>query len=581
MVQTRPKGRRRYESDATRSLSVLKTLRTFFDVRSARVKMQALQKLQRAKLLSTRELLDYHEYLCFARAYPDNQIIFTHAEHELQHFGERVLLYISNSDDDDLELLEDTGLTQTNVVHAPSYDLARILTSWFPTRLSIAWDYVGKSTKNNLGGLLPLVVTWQENDTFDNDPHLDVRKWLSKAHRSGNRTDLEDLLDMLEHSGLPDSIRSHLYDSLQLQTRWDLGDSNASRSRTRVPCRTLFYQQEPILGRASDLRSVIREPGLKLKHLSPAEGRTYARLINEVLAVRYRELHPVTYANPHEVYVAEPGRGVQIAIFGTRPEARLPLESDFGAMLVRNGIPVGYGVGATLFERVEIAMNMFPTFRSGESSFIIEQFFRIFYHHFGSRLFLVRSRQMGDGDDEPILSGAFWFYNKLGFRAMRKSVRNLAEQERIRLDKNPGRRSSTGILKRLSKSDVYFNADGSAELPDAELSVADLGRAVTGYIAKRYDGNRELAVHDSAKHLRTVLGVGNLVSWPKDEVTALERLAPLICAIPDLTDWSPEEKVRLIRLIRAKGATCERTFVLSCIAHGRFKNALLSLAAMK
>ena len=163
--------------------------------------------------------------------------------------------------------------------------------------------------------------------------------------------------------------------------------------------------------------------------MPPSQGKQLVRKVSEVLSVRFRELFPLTNANPAEVYLCEPGRGLQMYIYGSLPEARLPLEANFGAMFTRNGLPVGYGVGVVLFDRVEIAVNVFPAFRSGESAFLIEQFFRVFYHHFGSRLFLVQRGQMGYGDDEPLKSGAFWFYYKLGFRALDAGVRDLAEQE--------------------------------------------------------------------------------------------------------------------------------------------------------
>ena len=62
-------------------------------------------------------------------------------------------------------------------------------------------------------------------------------------------------------------------------------------------------------------------------------------------------------AHPAEVYVNEPGRGVQIVLYGMEPEMRLPFETNWGYMLVRNGVPVGYGVAANWFDRAEIAID--------------------------------------------------------------------------------------------------------------------------------------------------------------------------------------------------------------------------------
>jgi hypothetical protein len=269
---------------------------------------------------------------------------------------------------------------------------------------------------------------------------------------------------------------------------------------------------------------------------------------------------------------------VQIFIYGARPEIRLPLESNFGAMLVRNGLPVGYGVGATLFDRVEIAINVFPAFRSGESSFIIEHFFKLFHHHFGSNVLLVRSRQMGDGDNEPLQSGAFWFYYKLGFRAIDPKVRRLAEQEHEVIRRNKGYRTPLRTLKRLAKSDVFFHVDPSKMDSYREFPIVNLGYVVTKFFADEFDGNRNVGSQRSMSEVGRRLGIRGLNRWSTDEVTAFERMAPLLANIPDLEDWTVRERASLVRIIRAKGSTHERDFLLLSNQHTRFKAALEELA---
>ena len=74
-----------------------------------------------------------------------------------------------------------------------------------------------------------------------------------------------------------------------------------------------------------------------LRRLSAAEGRRYVADIREVLAARVRELYPLAGASPDEVYLYEPGRGLQLVIYGSAPAIRLPHESNMGAMFVRNG----------------------------------------------------------------------------------------------------------------------------------------------------------------------------------------------------------------------------------------------------
>jgi hypothetical protein len=276
--------------------------------------------------------------------------------------------------------------------------------------------------------------------------------------------------------------------------------------------------------------------------------------------------------------VNEPGRGLSIIVFGARPEIRLPLESNFGALLVRNGMPVGYGVAATLFDRVEIAINIFPAFRTGESPFAIEQFFRIFYHHFGSRVFLARSAQMGHHEEEALHSGAFWFYNKLGFRAIDRRVRKLAEKEYDKIQRRLKYRTPIRQMKKLARSDVFFHVDPNGMNSWQELSIVNLSYLVTQYFADRFDGDRRRGIPQSVSKIVSILKIHDLNRWPRNATIALERMSPLIANIPGLATWSRSEKEGLIRVIRSKGGLRERSFVLYSNRHCKFKAALEQMA---
>jgi len=330
--------------------------------------------------------------------------------------------------------------------------------------------------------------------------------------------------------------------------------------------------------RSDSLRSELVKPSAKLQTLSLAEGQKYVRAVNEVLAVRNRELFPLTSANPEEVYLYKPGRGLTIAVYGMAPDLRLPMETNYGALLMRNGIPIGYGVAAVLFDRVEIAINMFPAFRAGESAYVIEQFFRMFYRHFGSRLFLVRNTQMGYGEEEALHSGAFWFYYKLGFRAVITKVRKLAERENAKAKKRKGYRTPLSTMKRLAISDVFFHVDLDKMGKFTETSIINLGYKVTDYYTKKCQSNRNFGTIKTVGALSKLLKIKDLSAWTENERVGFNRLAPLIASIPNLGVWSREEKSSLVNIIRAKGSKRERKFVLLSKRHLKFKAVVEKLA---
>jgi len=553
-------------------LSQLESLRLRFDREAVTTKLKLIGYLRSRGMKTCSDLLTYHELLCFLRAYPDSRRLLNIVEQELRGFGRRVHFLLH--EDKSAAALTDTGIVNTAVEHPFSLELTRLLLKQSPKTLEIDWVNSDEEETGKLMEILPLLVAWQENDIIDNDDDLTARAFLRRARPKTARSDLETLVKMLTTSNLPPEIQRHLFESAEIQSRWNLRDSPASRTLARATGGRLFFQTEPLRPRSRDLRTEILSAPTRLQHLTIRDGETAVRLVNEVLAVRSRELFCITFADPAEVYMVEPGRGVKIYLFGSRPEVRLPLEANFGALLVRNGMPIGYGVAACLFERVEIAINVFPTFRAGESPFIIEQFFKTFYHHFGSRVFVVRSRQMGDGDDEPIQAGSFWFYYKLGFRAVRPAIRALAEQEYRRIVRNPEHRSTVAMLRRLSKSDVFLHIDPQQMKKLDELSVARLGYAVTNAIVARFEGNRVAAAGQSVRSQAKILKLTDYPSWTEDEMNAFLRLGPLLTAIPEIRNWNRSEKEALGQLIRAKGKPLERQFVLQSIKHTEFRKAL-------
>lgn len=512
------------------------------------------------------------------RAYPDSAAVLKLVENELRSFEKRVLEYESGTRDRQGEKLADSGIVGTITTHLYSYEMSRLLTRVHKNALAFDWEDEDDDEANGVFELLPILVSWQENDTIDNDEEFLTREWLQLARGRKQRCELETVLGLMDSADLPGDVKRHLWDKFEPPIRWDLTGSSASRTLKRLPGGRIFYQTEPMKSRTRDFRASLSAPGAKLVALNKSQGLKYVQAVNEMLAVRNRELFPVTHANPSEVYTVDPGRGLRIAIFGARMEVRLPLESNFGMLLVRNGLPVGYGIAATLFDRVEIAINVFPAFRAGESSFIIEQVFKTFYHHFGSRVFVVRSTQMGHGEEEALHSGAFWFYFKLGCRAVNQRIRRMADREFARILSTPGYRVPLSRMKRLAKTDVFLHADPDQMESWQEMAVMNIGRAVTSLFAQKFNGDRRRGTDQAVKRAVKVLGIGSFKKWRADEQLALRRLAPLVMCIPGIGRWSRPDKQLLAEIIRAKGGTRERTFVRLSNQHAAFRKALEKLA---
>jgi len=65
----------------------------------------------------------------------------------------------------------------------------------------------------------------------------------------------------------------------------------------------------------------------------------------------------------------------------------------------------------------------------GETAWIYAQTLRLLQHLHGTNAISVYPYQIGDENEEAIVSGAFWFYRKLGFRSMNPGLEKLAQAE--------------------------------------------------------------------------------------------------------------------------------------------------------
>ncbi|MGE3705282.1 MAG: hypothetical protein AB7I13_08430, partial [Vicinamibacterales bacterium] len=532
-------------------LATLHALRTQFGPDARRRKL-ALMRRARPPLSDPELLVEHHDLLLFLLAYADDRKTAAEADRRLRLFQRDVRRYRSASGDASARELDDSGVVDTAVGHVYSFRLARALSARHPRAVEIDWESYWKSETANIPIALVPAMLWHESDAVDNDEAFNEQSWLERSRGSGARTCLATLLTLFASSGLPEAVQEHLYDQAEIPLRWNLQASAGSRTWKRVAGGPRFWQTTPLLGRSKDLRAALSAPSPPLRPVSKAVGRRLVADIHDVLAARVRELYPLAGASSEEVYVYRPGRGLEIVVFGCDPAIRLPHESNMGAMFVRNGVPVGYGLGALLFHRGEMAINIFPAYRSGESAFLIEEFFRLFVHHFGVRTLVVSRYQVGDGNDEGLESGSFWFYYKLGFRPADAAVRALAARQARRIAADPAYRSSREMLKRLARSDMYFHLDPSWTHAHEPISLADLGYAVTRLVVRKYGGDRTAAVAGAIRNLANVLPLGSLASWTSGERLGLERLAPLVEAMGGVGRWPAADRRTLARWLRAK-----------------------------
>jgi hypothetical protein len=255
-----------------------------------------------------------------------------------------------------------------------------------------------------------------------------------------------------------------------------------------------------------------------------------------------------------------------------RPLRRLSLESEYFFLGLKNNIPVTYGSGTVCFDQVEVAANIFSSFRQGESTFIYAQLMRAFYQIFGTNSFLVQKFQIGaEENTDALKSGAFWFYHKLGFHPIDKKITKFAEEENRKRQRTKGYRSSTQALEKLATSDMRFSVKGSTTIAD-KLSLPGLALLMSEYLSENTNTLKQ--VNEACKTLH----INDLSGWTRPERYWFEQFCPLVLHIPDISNWTKSEREELAVLIKAKGSPSEFEYIRRWNKHKGFQKALFALS---
>ncbi|HKG21473.1 MAG TPA: hypothetical protein VKC34_06205, partial [Blastocatellia bacterium] len=301
-------------------------------------------------------------------------------------------------------------------------------------------------------------------------------------------------------------------------------------------------------------------------------------MLREATASRYRELYGITHGDPDGVVQASVGRGVEILLWGLPRDRRLPLRAYHSGFTLKNGVPVDYIEGISLFDRMELGFNLFYTFRDGESAWIYAQVLRVLRRVSGAACFSVDPYQIGFNNDEAIESGAFWFYRKLGFRPTRPDLARITEREERKMGRRPGYKSPAETLRRLSQGNIVYEIPGSARGYWDKFHIRNLALAAERRTAARFDGDSEKLARASMEKVGKALGVA-ASSWRGPCYPAFSNLAPVLALIPDLSRWSEAEKRGVARIIRAKMSADESEYLLLLQKHSRLRDAIRELGS--
>ena len=551
-------------------------------VRHGRDSVGAVEKL----LVSLRDfhcsdaesLVRFHDALLFLHAFPQSRKVIQLTENLLAGIAQQVVRLRDSGVD--LELLDSeqfSGIAGTTISDTFTYDVACWLAQHYREQLKVDWDFdeQGRQMSVSLPRLLPLLAddSLVEADT----PYSD---WLRNA-AGGNSHILPWLLGRVEATHMNRLEKTAFYDALRIGVSWNLGDGDASRTLARRNPSTMYIHREPLIKRGQvALQDELRSQPIATRKLSRSEGEEALNMVRAALTVRGRELYGTTRGDPESVIEADLGRGVRMFLWGLPPGRRLPLRAYHAGLTVKNGIPINYIEGISLFEWMEVGFNTFYAYREGETAWIYSKVLHLLHQLTNVTCFSVYPYQLGDHNEEAIKSGAFWFYRKLGFRPGRPDLLKLTEREEAKLRSNPEHRTSARVLRKLAAAHVFYDfGEGPSGVWDT-FSVRNIGLAVQRRIAEEFNGDPDKMSRLGTAELAGILQV-DLASWNAIERSAFENFAVVLMLLPELRSWTHHEKQKLIQVILAKAGGDESDYLRLLQQHHELKSVLVVLGSLE
>lgn len=549
-----------------------------FGPREAKLVEGLLVRVTRGKFADAETLIRFHESLLFLRAYPHSPRILRIVEGELSSFSERVeLLDTSGADTTALLHPDISGITHTAVIDTFSYNIVRWLWRRHPTQLKFHWDWF--EDENRLAATWPRFMPLLEEDASV-EANVPYMEWLRAAsvRRGRGKDELTWLMQRFESLSLTDKKKAELYDSLKLYVRWT-PSYKATRTGMKLPVRQVYFHPKPLIQRRDiSLRDELESPPPVLKRLPVKDGRAILDMTRETSTIRYRELYGFTHGDASRVLQTSIGRGVELFMIGISPGLRLPLRAYHAAMIFKNGVPVGYFEGLSLFERMESGFNLYYSFRDGETAWIYARTLNFFRHLLGVTAFSLDPYQIGYENEEGIESGAFWFYRKLGFRPTRPELLELTLAEERKMSRRPAYRTSKAVLRRLASGPMIFELDESTVGDWDRFQVRGIGLAVQRRMAARFGGDAQKIRVASVEKVARTLGV-SLREWGEVELSALSDFAVVLELIPDLNRWSDSERQSMVGIIQAKTGAYEARYLKLMQRHPRLRAAMIKLGS--
>lgn len=448
-------------------------------------------------MANKKEIISGHQSLLFRLGYPQNETSFLEAKNEMSELCKSIKALPRHKKD----TLIGSGISFTETQGSYSFFLIKWLLARFPDQVSLhSLDESGVHPREVFKLILP-----EMEFELTADERSKPLKWLEKASGSKNKaTILKWIIRHIEKIPATELIRDQLFESLQLYTTIRPKEIDFSKSFGNTGLHKTFYHTDGIL-KKFDEHALINRKLPAPRNLSLKERSKIIETSRIALCLLNRETDPITYCNEEGILYYELEHGLSIALFSMLPAYRLPLESYIGFMMFKNGYPMAYGGGWLFGKRSLLGINIFESFRGGESAFVFAQLLRTYKNAFGANYFEVEPYQFGKDNPEGLHSGAFWFYYRFGFRPVDASLNDLATREFKKIQATKGYRTPIETLKLFTKSNVALNFSPGLKVQNP----SEISKFITQQIIEKFNSDRIAAEKWCNAKLKKELGLSS------------------------------------------------------------------------
>jgi len=529
------------------------------------MKLALLEQFARQRLGSARAMKRLHEALCFIRAYPDNAAVLAQVQAMLADFAARADLRAHRA------TLADSGISGTAIHYRFFAGQAQWLAQHWPDKLQL--DRNDADAEERVARALPTLVTPAEAYALIELklPGYAALDWL----RGTSETDAVFLLRRIGAMPGDAFTREAFSDTMDASYVLAPGADTPSRTRAHFAAAPVVFRHEPLPRTRPDLRAEMARAPPSARRMSLRDGETLVDLARGAMVTRARSLAAFSFADTRDAWLVDDGDGLAFGFVGVIPQRRHALAATYGGLTLRNGVPIGYSQADIVGRSVALSFNTFDTFRGAEAAFTFARWLAALRHMFGSTSFSVEPYQLGQGNDEAVDSGAWWFYAKLGFAPRDAATLRLAHNEQALVQRSPRHRTGAATLRRLAERHLFFDFDPARPHPLVPLPA--LGLHCGAALSARAGSNRERAVNEASAALLRHCDAASLRGFTPVQREAWRRLATILAPL-DVSKWRDDECRALVDLVRAKAGRSERDYVARYLAHPRLDAALLKWA---